>query len=121
MDPIAPRAISTTEVAAIREAFAVGTMPGISAPVDTTMAFLQVVSRCPCGCASVGFISEAEATSLEIRRLADAEGIAPNGEVVGLIVWGSPSQISSIEVYWAPTDGAPLPVPGSMHRYEAPA
>lgn len=120
MVPVEPRAITQQEVAAIREAFAVAPTEGISPPSEATLAELRVICRCPCGCASVGFVPEPVEMSLSITILADAEGRAPTGEALGLIVWGTPEQLTGIEVHWVLAEGAPLPVPGSMRPYGSP-
>lgn len=117
MDPVEPRPITQQEIAAIREAFAVAAVQGGPSLSEAILAKLHVVCRCPCGCASVGFVPEPLEISLSAKVIADAEGLAPNGESLGFMVWGTPEQVTSIEVYWVLTEGAPLPAPGSLRPY----
>jgi hypothetical protein len=74
---------------------------------------LQVVHRCPCGCASISF-TVPEDSNQKLLRVADAEGFTSQGESVGFLVQATAMQVAHVEVYWHHTAGAPLPVLGSL-------
>ena len=119
METIVPRKISSVEVTLLNEALVVAPVVSMEESIMAGIPQLQIVCRCACGCASVGFVSEEETKLLPIRRLADAEGVTEKGEPVGFLVWGTPSRITGIEVYWSLEDGAPLPVVGSLRSFKA--
>ena len=58
---------------------------------------LYVSGGCDCGCASVDFETSVDQGATSI--LADAVGTTPEGGLVGLIVWGTETSITGIEVY----------------------
>jgi hypothetical protein len=117
VEALQPRPISEVEALLIRRALEKAPMSDISMPPADSIDRLNVVCRCICGCASVGFVGDAEEGNLGATRLADAEGLEPSGRWVGLIIWGTPSQVTSLEVYGM--DHAQLPSPDSLGPYRS--
>jgi hypothetical protein len=90
------RPINADEVRIIRAALdRCAEIPNASV-LAGTLDSLRVVGGCECGCASADF---AIAQPERKRPIADGLGILPNGEQVGLIVWGTSEAITGLEVY----------------------
>ena len=109
--------LSEKELSILKEALLVAPAQEQFSRHSETLTQLRVHSRCPCGCASISFISEEAEKSLETEVIADAMGLARNGELVGVMVWGTATQITSLRVHWPPKDPAPLPIAGSLRRW----
>lgn len=71
-----------------------------------TLSNLRVVGGCECGCASVDFAI----TTPEQRPIADGLGILTNGELVGVIVWGTPDAVSGLEIFDVSATATGLPL-----------
>ena|SRR3982750_2021443 len=86
-------------------------------PVDLeAIARLQVTARCGCGCATIHF-----AAPYSIERshiIADGAGRTPHGGQVGVVVWGRPDAVTSLEIYdlGADADDLSLPIPRTVVR-----
>ena len=79
------------------------------------IAGLTVGDRCDCGCPSVDFLVEGQAGTAAI--LAEAEGHAPDGTPVGVLLWVRSGRLSGLEVY--ATEGREtglLPNPDALRR-----
>ena len=90
------RPISVEEVRIIRTALlscaVIPEAPGLLA----TLGNLHVVGGCECGCASVQFVIK----TTEYRRpIAEGLGILPNGDCVGVMVWGNAEEVTGLEIY----------------------
>jgi hypothetical protein len=85
-----------------------------------------VVSRCPCGCASIDLavdgVAPAPGAGLEI--LADFAWSGPAGEVMGAFVFAKNDRLAGLEVYSADGRRTPdwLPRPSELQpvRYNSP-
>ena len=78
---------------------------------------LEVIALCDCGCGSfeLKLIGEREAPPGFGHQVADAYGQMPNGEVVGLILWGTEQQLTYMELYSLAKDPPfELPSPESI-------
>ena len=111
------RPINDDELRVIRSALeCCAETPEVSELVPT-LANLRVVGGCECGCASVDFA----ATTPEQRQpIADGLGILTNGEHVGVIVWGTSTVVTGLEIYdmSATASGLPLSQVKSIVRWE---
>jgi hypothetical protein len=83
----------------------------------STISALRVIGRCDCGCASVDFEADPHERS---RPLAEGTGSTPSGGGVGIIVWGTSSRITGLEIYdlGAGQDDLNLPDPASILPWE---
>jgi hypothetical protein len=70
---------------------------------------LRVLAQCECGCSSIDFVPKAEPAG---EILVDAYGTTPQGQPVGLILWGSEHRIRRLEIYSLGND-PPFAVPSS--------
>ena len=77
-----------------------------------SVAALQVVWNCNCGCASVGF--EPNVPEPRAKILADATGKTVEGSDVGIILWGREQRISGLEVYGYERSDVGLPTLASL-------
>lgn len=117
--PSANMPLSDKELNILKEALLVAPMQDISTRHIETLNSLRIDHRCACGCASIVFVSEETEKSLDTEVIADAIGLARNGELVGVIVWGTATQITSLRVHWPPKEAAPLPLAGTLRRWMA--
>ena len=70
--------------------------PELTPTFLSQVSTLYVVDACGCGCPSVDF---AFRDQLIRAIVADAEGVSPEGEQVGVILWASEAVLSGLEVY----------------------
>jgi hypothetical protein len=73
----------------------------ISPDVQTLAAALEplhVVSGCSCGCDSVDFVRADDAENA--KPLADGTAETERGGKVGIIVWGTASRVTGLEIYY---------------------
>jgi len=92
-------------------------VPGATALLPQ-LAFLRIVSRCSCGCPSVGFQVGQGAINVDglPRIVADFRGTTADGVDVGVILWTESGQLSSLEVYdYEGRSGFGLPRLDSLH------
>jgi hypothetical protein len=118
MSYVAPRPVSRAELEVLRATLTVAATSQISPLVMETMNDLTVYSRCDCGCASVGFLPEGHTPAAKPTLIGDGLGLSDSNGQVGVIVWGSPSQIVELEVHWPHAEGAPLPRPETIVPWE---
>jgi hypothetical protein len=116
--PMTVRPISEAEAAVVERALAVAAVDDSASALSTSVATLQVVGRCGCGCASVDFCRPA--TGHMAQMVADAVAKAPNGEDLGVLVFALNGQLSGLEVYSYSDNPAPLPVVASIAAYGSP-
>jgi hypothetical protein len=101
------RPINDDEVRVIRTALeCCAEIPEASALVPK-LGDLRVVGGCECGCASVDF---SRASSEQPKPIAEAVGILANGEDVGVIVWGTSSTVTGLEIYDLTASATNLPL-----------
>lgn len=117
MVPVRQRPVSDLEAGVIARALQVASVAGISQDLVADVPKLEVVCQCDCGCGSVGFVGDGEEARLNVTRIADAEGKTANGQYVGVLVWGTRSQVTSLELYNGPGDGS-LPLPSTLKRFD---
>jgi hypothetical protein len=110
--PITPEEVavirSTLERAATAPRFA-----GLAAHVE----HLRAVDQCGCGCDSVDFAKHDP--TRPAQPICDAIGTTPAGGTVGVIVWGRPDAITSLEIYdlGAGDGDVKLPTPDSIRPF----
>jgi hypothetical protein len=88
-----PRSISPAEAAVIIRALSAGPTAAVGPELADSVALLQVTAECECGCDSVDFGADRGGSSI-----ADCMGKSPSGDPVGIIVWGTPTPISALEI-----------------------
>src|SRR5215510_6350353 len=91
------RPISQLEVAVIETAIKRAPVIHIQDVVLTTLTTLKIVGRCSCGCASIDFVPSGQAPPY--RPIADARAITYAGGEVGIMIWGSETAVTGLEVY----------------------
>jgi|SRR5262245_52332616 len=117
--PVTPRPISDAEIAVIRAALDRAPSDRPIGELRVPLEALRVVATCPCGCDSVEFRLD-DAGS---HPVADGFGTRPFGGLVGLLVWGTETEVTGLEVYDLSFDekGIRLPVAESVTRSGADA
>lgn len=111
------RPITQHEAAVIAATLERASLVPVVPSVLETIEQIQVVDQCTCGCASIDFLVGEPARGARI--LADGIGTLETGEGdVGVIVWGFPERLTSLEVYQCSEARALLPVPSSIHGWE---
>jgi len=107
MSPKPNRPINDAEIAVVRAALErcaeTPKVRGLLPTVDN----LRVIDQCQCGCATVDF---ARYSSEHPRLIADAIGITPSGDRVGIIVWGLNDAITGLEIYDMSASASGLPL-----------
>jgi hypothetical protein len=89
------RPISITEAAIVERALQVAPSKEISPEIFASIQGLMVTATCDCGCATVWFGPDGDAS---IGRIwADARATAA-GEGIDLIIWGSDEAIVGLEL-----------------------
>jgi hypothetical protein len=65
------------------------------------LPMVSVVSRCGCGCPTIDLAVNGRAAliSSPTTILADAEGVSPEGVLIGVILHGREALISELEIY----------------------
>jgi len=101
------RPINDDEVRVIRAALECCAEIPEARGLVATVESLRVIDGCQCGCASVDF---ALTTPTQRRPIADGLGILPNGERVGVIVWGTPEAVTGLEIYDMSASATALPL-----------
>ncbi len=81
---------------------------------------LQVVAYCECGCGSVEFDAPPKSNE-QAKPIADGLAKTPKGGDLGIIVWGTASTITGLELYdmGAGDEDKVLPVPSTILPWEA--
>ena len=111
------RPISDAEVAVVRAALQRASVTSDAGNLLSTITSLRVVDRCDCGCASVDFESDSDERP---QPIADGTATTSSGGEVGIIVWGTSSRITGLEIYdrGAGQNGLQLPEVGSIIPWE---
>ena len=100
---IVPRPLLPTERALIAGLLRHGNLP--ERHFRQLLDDVRVVWECDCGCSSVEFKSEARQSEEQDRAiLVDVYGVTPEGQNVGLILWGSEHALSRLEIYSLDSD-----------------
>jgi len=62
---------------------------------------LRVVAACDCGCGSIDLepVAPTREGAEDATILADAFGAVQDGHAVGLILWGTESRVTGLEIY----------------------
>jgi hypothetical protein len=89
---------------------------GKAQPPLTDLDDLRVVGTCDCGCGTIDLEPiSTEAPTDRPGILADAYGTVQAGHGVGLILWGTAANVSSLEIYSLAFDPPfELPSPDSV-------
>ncbi len=114
---ITPRPISPQELAVILRTLDVCAAVPISDSLRASVAELEVVSRCECGCDTVNFKGWGKSSPLQV--IADGIADTPDGKGIGVIVFGSPDRVSCLEVYSYDDEPARLPKIESIRAYNS--
>lgn len=89
---------------------------GGAGPFDpASLAQLKVVAQCDCGCDSVDF--EGIAGSGPPTMIADGQGMTAAGDEVAVMVFGSGTVITSLEVYNYSNRPARLPAAETIRPF----
>jgi hypothetical protein len=114
--PYTPRPISGAERAVLTRALEVCPSSPLAKALSDTVAALQVVSTCGCGCDTVEF----DCTRLPDPPSVIADGVAltPEGESIGILVFGYDHGITCLEVYNFDDVPARLPTLESIRSFE---
>lgn len=106
-----PREITPTESAVILRML--DSQPSeLGESLRASVTQLRVVAVCDCGCDTVEF--EGCDWSNPPRVVADARGVMPNGNQVGVIVFADGTAIRSLEVYSLDGETPRLPLLESL-------
>jgi len=89
------RPISKSEAAVLKRALEVGASEEISPGILASIAALRVTAGCKCGCATVWFGPDGDATVGHM--LADALATS-NGQEIQVIVWSQGNAIVGLEL-----------------------
>ena len=108
------RGISEVEIEVIRAALDRALVRTVDETASGTIATLEVIGHCECGCASVDF--DSPVSDEHAAPIANGTGTTPRGGQVGVIVWGRSDAITGFEIYdmGAGDDDLVLPVPKSV-------
>jgi hypothetical protein len=101
------RSILASEISLIERAISVAPTDRAATAKLTALGYLRVTGHCDCGCGTVWFGPDRNASNGAL--LADAVATS-DGEFVQLLVWGSESgEIIGLEVVGFRADPVPLP------------
>jgi hypothetical protein len=108
------RRLLPAEVDLVRWLLSHAARAGAGTAPDPVIEELLVKDRCDCGCPSVDFLVEGLAATATIA--AEAEGMSPEGDPVGVILWVRSGRLSGLEVYALAGEGpVSLPLPATLH------
>jgi hypothetical protein len=115
-----PRLIRSAEVEVLRATLGLANATKISPAVLASLGELRVFGGCTCGCASVDFVPKLSWEGT--LRLAEGSARTERGFLVGVIVWGRPDALTTLEVfnYDGECSDAELPLPASIAAYTNP-
>ncbi len=115
MPNITPRLITEIEAAvieAVMERAAVG--PSLKVEPDKIRQLI-VRSTCPCGCPTIGFLSEEEQSPGDVTLVADGMVPLPDDHYIGVLVYSSKSRgLVELEICWSHDAPAPMPLPSEI-------
>ena len=101
------RPINEAEAAVVRAALKRCAETPEARELLSSVSNLVVVGQCDCGCATVDF---ARRSPEHPRPIAEAIGINPNGDQVGIIIWGVQDAVTGLEIYDMSAQAAGLPL-----------
>ena len=107
------RPISETEAAVVERALRVAPTSALTLDVFASIRSLQVTATCKCGCATLWFGPDGDASTGAI--LADARGTS-DGRDMDLIVWFSEGAIVGLELVGV--DATSLPTIESIRGHD---
>ena len=98
MIPVPPRPLSPAEHALIVRLLE---RAGLARGAHRSLEGLLVTATCECGCGSIDVAPAGPAAALAeaSRVLADAYGAVQGGHPVGLLLWGTQSRVTGLEIY----------------------
>ena len=98
MIPIDPRPLAPAEHALILRLLE---RADLARGPHAALAGQRVTATCACGCGSVDLAAgaPAEAPGERSRVLADAFGTVQGGHPVGLLLWGTATRVTGLELY----------------------
>src|SRR5690349_7533240 len=106
------RPISKSEALVLQRVLAVGAMAPVSPEVLASIQSLQITATCKCGCATVWFGPDGDATIGQ--KLAEAVALS-DGQQIAVIVWAQNNAIAGLELVGY--GQIPLPNPLSIRGY----
>jgi hypothetical protein len=109
-----PRPISKQEIALIERVLSIGANEPISPALIAAVPSLQVTATCNCGCATVWFGPDGNATVA--HNLAEVAASA-DGCPVTVIAWSQGDAIVGLEIVGYEEQPAGLPNPLTVRRY----
>lgn len=113
---IAVRTISADERKIIERAIRFAPASGAEAISLSKLDSLQVVGKCPCGCASIDFHhTQSDKTP---RLIADAIGETASGAQVSILVFALDDEIVTLEIVSFDAHPASLPVPSTVRDWD---
>jgi hypothetical protein len=117
------RTISPDEIEVVRWLLAHGAMKDVSEYRAESLEGCEVVSACPCGCASIDFVYPGSNKTAGLRSTSIiAEGIARwfDGTQAGVMLWGNTGRLLGIELYELGGDDIArrFPTVGALRRWE---
>lgn len=115
------RPVTPEEIAVIRATLDRAPVSPEFSALTTGLERLRAIDQCSCGCDSVEFAEHGR--TRRSSPIGDGIGTTPAGGTVGVIVWGTPDAVTSLEVYdlGAGDDDLKLPTPGSIRPFGASA
>ena len=115
MPYIAPRLITETEAAVIEAVMERAAVVSSLKVEPDQIRQLIVHSTCPCGCPSIGFLSEEEQSPGDVTLVADGMVPLPDDHYIGVLVYASKSRgLVELEVHWSYGAPAPMPLPSKI-------
>jgi len=90
------RPITDAEAAVIHRALAMAAVVPHGVELVATIPKLRVIDQCHCGCASVDFAFSGDERP---EPIADGTATTPAGGGVGIIIWGTRTAITGLEIY----------------------
>ena len=111
------RPVTPDEIAVIRTALKRASKSPSHAALADGLDQLRAISQCGCGCDSVDFVEHDPKN--RSKPIADATGKTKAGGDVGVLVWGTESQVTGLEIYDLGAGDADLklPVPDSITAF----
>ena len=107
-----PRPIRPDEASLVSWMLTHASMIGPLEHLLAAASTLQVRDRCQCGCGSLAFSTAGE--GVRCQPIAEAMCRSASGELVEVIVWGTPTAVTGLEVIVPAPEVADLPSLGAL-------